>query len=144
MKKCNPFHQKASSVVPEENTVCLNKQQTVVVQSVSCIQLFVTHGLQHARLPCPSPSPRVCSNPCPLNLWCHPMFHPSPLPSPYVFHLSQHQGLFQCIIFTWDGKSIGASASDFQMNIRVDFFRAWLVWLPCNPRDSQVFSSTTI
>ena len=30
------------------------------------------HGLQHARLPCPSPSPRVCSNPCPLSWWCHP------------------------------------------------------------------------
>ena len=30
------------------------------------------HGLQHARLPCPSPSPRVCSNSCPLSRWCHP------------------------------------------------------------------------
>ena len=30
------------------------------------------HGLQHTRLPCPSPSPRVCSNSCPLNRWCHP------------------------------------------------------------------------
>ena len=30
------------------------------------------HGLQHTRLPCPSPSPRVCSNSCPLNQWCHP------------------------------------------------------------------------
>ena len=30
------------------------------------------HGLQHARLPCPLPSPRVCSNSCPLSQWCHP------------------------------------------------------------------------
>ena len=30
------------------------------------------HGLQHARLPCPSPSPGVCSNSCPLSRWCHP------------------------------------------------------------------------
>ena len=30
------------------------------------------HGLQHARLPCPSPSPRVCSNSCPLSQWCYP------------------------------------------------------------------------
>ena len=30
------------------------------------------HGLQHARFPCPSPSPRVCSNSCPLSQWCHP------------------------------------------------------------------------
>ena len=30
------------------------------------------HGLQHARLPCPSPSPKICSNSCPLSQWCHP------------------------------------------------------------------------
>ena len=34
--------------------------------------LFATHGLQQARLPCPSPSPEVCSNSCPLSWWCHP------------------------------------------------------------------------
>ena len=35
-------------------------------------RLFTTHGLQHARLPCPPPSPRACSNSCPLSRWCHP------------------------------------------------------------------------
>ena len=44
----------------------------VVVQSLSYVWLFAIHGLQHARLPCPSPSPRVCSNSCPLSQWCHP------------------------------------------------------------------------
>ena len=34
------------------------------------------HGLQHARLPCPSPSPEACSNSCPLSQWCHPPSHP--------------------------------------------------------------------
>ena len=34
------------------------------------------HGLQHVRLPCPSPIPRVCSNSCPSNRWCHPTSHP--------------------------------------------------------------------
>ena len=33
------------------------------------------HGLQHARLPCPSPTPRACSNSCPLSQWCHPSNH---------------------------------------------------------------------
>ena len=51
------------------------------------------HGLQHARLPCPSPSPGVCSSSCPLNRdaiqACFPL-----LPSS-AFNLSQHQGLFQ-------------------------------------------------
>ena len=44
----------------------------VVLQSLSPVQLLATHGLQHARLPCPSPSPRVCSNSSPLGRWCQP------------------------------------------------------------------------
>ena len=43
-----------------------------VVQSLSPVWLFATHGLQHARLPCPSPSPGARSNSCPSKLWCHP------------------------------------------------------------------------
>ena len=43
------------------------------------------HGLQHARLPCPSPSPGVCSNSCPLNLWCPLLLLPSFFPSIRVF-----------------------------------------------------------
>ena len=38
----------------------------------SCLTLW-PHGLQHARLPCPSPIPRACSNSCPLSWWCHPV-----------------------------------------------------------------------
>ena len=54
-------------------------------------------GLQHIRLPCPSPSPRVCSNSCPLNPWCHPTISSSVFPFPPAFNLSQHQGLFQWV-----------------------------------------------
>ena len=39
-----------------------------------------THGLQHTRLPFPSPSPRACSNPCPLSQWCHPTISSSVVP----------------------------------------------------------------
>ena len=39
-----------------------------------------SHGLQHARLPCPSPSPRVCSDSCPLSRWCHPTISSSAAP----------------------------------------------------------------
>ena len=42
-----------------------------VVQGLSCVQLW-PHGLQHASLPCPSLSPRACSNSCPWSQWCHP------------------------------------------------------------------------
>ena len=53
------------------------------------------HGLMHTRLPCPSPTPRVYSDSCPLSRWCHPTSHPLLSPSPPAFNISQHQGLFQ-------------------------------------------------
>ena len=49
------------------------------------------HGLQHSRPPCPSPSPGVYPNSCPLNLWCHPPSYPLSSPSPPVLNLSQHR-----------------------------------------------------
>ena len=52
------------------------------------------HGLQHTRLPCSSPTPRACSNSCPLSWWCHPTISYSVVPSP-ALNLSRHQGLFQ-------------------------------------------------
>ena len=61
----------------------------------SCLTLRL-HGLQHASPPCPSPTPGVCSNSCPLSLWRYP-FHPLLSPSPPAFNLSQHQGLFQWV-----------------------------------------------
>ena len=55
------------------------------------------HELQHARPPCPSPTPRVHPNPCPLSQWCHPLSHPLLSPSPPALSLSQHQGLLQWV-----------------------------------------------
>ena len=45
------------------------------------------HGLQHARLPCPSPTPGVYSNSCPLSRWCHPTISSSVSPSPLAYNL---------------------------------------------------------
>ena len=76
------------------------------------------HGLQHPRLPCPSPSPRVCSSSCPLSWWCHPTISSCVTPSPSL-NRSQHQGLFQ-----WVGslhhvaQSIRASASVLPVTIQ--------------------------
>ena len=68
------------------------KAALVVVQSLGCVRLFATHGPQHARLPCLSSSPGVCSNSCPLTQWCfltissHPLLLlPSFFPSIRVF-----------------------------------------------------------
>ena len=55
---------------------------------------FWSHGLQHARPPCPSPSPRACSNWCPLSQCCRPTISSSVIPFSSSFNLFQHQGLF--------------------------------------------------
>ena len=58
--------------------------------------LLWPHELQHSSCACPSPSPWVCSNSCPLSRWCHPALSPSVAPSS-ALSLSQHQGLFQWV-----------------------------------------------
>ena len=58
---------------------------------------------------CPSLSPGVCSNSCPLSWWCHPTYLPLLPLSPCALSLSQHQGLFQCLASS--GQSIGTSTS---------------------------------
>ena len=55
------------------------------------------HGLQHARLPCPPTSPKACSNSGPLSRYAIQPSHLLSSPSP-AFNLSQHQGLFQCVL----------------------------------------------
>ena len=53
------------------------------------------HGLQHARLPCPSPTPRVYPKSCPSSQWCHPTILASVTPFSSRLQSFQHQGLFQ-------------------------------------------------
>ena len=65
------------------------------------------HGLQHARLPCPSLSPRDGSDSCPLSGDAIQLSHPLPPPSPFALNLSQHQGLFQSQLFASDDQNIG-------------------------------------
>ena len=55
------------------------------------------HGLQHARLPCPSPTPGACSNSCPLRQWCHPTISSSVKPFSSCLWFFQHQGLFKWV-----------------------------------------------
>ena len=55
------------------------------------------HGLQHARPPCPSPTPGVYSDSNPLSQWCHPTISSSVIPFSSAFNLSQHQGLFKWV-----------------------------------------------
>ena len=105
-----------------------------------------SHG--HTRLPCPSLSPRVCLNSCPLNWWCHPTILPSHLlspPSPPAFNLSRHQGLFQWISSSYQIAKVlelQLQHQSFQWIFRTDFLKDGLIGSPCSPRDSQESSPT--
>ena len=71
-----------------------------------------SHGLQHSRLPCPSPTPGAYSNACPLSWWCHPTISSSVVPFSSCFQSFPASESFQTTpFFTSDGQSIGASAS---------------------------------
>ena len=70
------------------------------------------HGLQHARLPCPSPSPRVCPNSCPLNWWCHPTISSSVALFSFCLQSYPGSGSFPVNwLFASGSQRIGASAS---------------------------------
>jgi len=63
------------------------------------------HGLQHARLPCPSPTPRVYPNSCPLSQWCHPTISSSVVPLSSCLQSFQASGSFlMSQLFTSGGK----------------------------------------
>ena len=74
----------------------IEQSALVVVQSLSCVWFFATPRPQHARLPCPSPSPGVCSNSYPFVDDAIQPSHPLSPPSP-TLNLTQHQGLFQWV-----------------------------------------------
>ena len=90
------------------------------------------HGLQHARFPCPSPTPRVYSNSCPLSQWCHPTISSSVVPFSSCSQSFPASGSLQMSqFFTSDGQSIGVSASTsvLPMNIQ-DWFPLGLIgWI---------------
>ena len=127
----------------------MNKQSScyvsVVVQSLSCVWLSGTHGLQHTRLSSPSLSPEVCSNSCPLGRWCYPTISSTvSLPSAPAFSLSRIR-FFSKETALCHRIRASASASVFPMNIQ-----SWFpLGLTCvisllSKGLSKVFSSTTI
>ena len=103
------------------------------------------HGPQHARLPCPSPAPRVYPNSCPLSQWCHPTISYSVIPFSSRLQSFPESGPFPMSqFFASGGQSIGvsASASVLPMNIQGWFPLGWTVWMDCCPMDSQESSPT--
>ena len=106
------------------------------------------HGLQHARPPCPTPTPGVYSNSCPLSQWCHPTISSSVVPfssclqsfpTSWSFPMSQ--------FFASDSQNIGisASASVLPVNTQHWFPLGWTEWISLQSKGlSRVFSNTTV
>ena len=91
-----------------------------------------SHGLQHTRLLCPSPTPRACSNSCPLSWWYHPTISFSIIPFSSCLQSFPASGSFPMSqLFASGGKNIGvsASASVLSMNIRDWLPLGWIGWI---------------
>ena len=105
------------------------------------------HEVQHARPPCPSPTPRVHPNPYPLSWWCHPTISSSVVPfsCPQSFLAS---GSFQMSqLFVSGGQSIGVSASTSVLPVNTQDWSPlwWTSWISSQSKGfSRVFSNTTV
>ena len=118
------------------------------VQSLSHVDSLRPHESQHARPPCPSPTPRVYPHSCPSSWWYHPAISssvipfsscPQSLPASGSFPMSQ--------LFAWGGQSIrvSASASVLPMNTQDWSPSEWTDWISLQSKGlSRVFSNTTV
>ena len=102
------------------------------------------HGLQHARLPCPSQTSRTCSNSCPLSQWCHPTTSSSVIPFSCLQSFPASVSSNESTVWI-RGPNIGSSASVLSMSIQ-DWFPLSLTGLISLQSKglSKVFSNTTI
>ena len=105
------------------------------------------HGLQHTRLPCPSPTPGACSNSCPSSWWWHPTISSSVVPFSPLQSFSASGSFQMSQFFASGGQSIGvsASASVLLMNIH-NWFPLGLTGLISllSKGLSRVFSNTIV
>ena len=107
---------------------------------------FRPRGLQHARLPYPSPTPRAYSNSCPSRWWCLPTILCSVIPFSSCLQSLPTSGSFPMSrFFTSGGQSIGVSASVLPRNIQDWFPLGWTGWISLQSKGlSRVFSNTTV
>ena len=136
-----------------EELQCLSVDSSFLFSSVqfSCSVMsnsLQAHEPQHTRPPCPSPTPGVYPNPCPLSRWCHLTIYSSVTPfcsCPQSFPAS---GSFQMSqLFTSGGQSTGVSASTSVLPINTQDWSplGWTGWISSQSRGlSRVFSNTTV
>ena len=130
-----------------DNWGYLNNEWSYSVQ-FSCSVVSHTlrpHGLQHARLPCPWPTARACSNSCPLRQWCQPTISSPVIPFSSCLQPFPTSGSFQMSQFLDQVAKVlefQLQHQSFQWIFRTDFLKDGLVGSPCSPRDSQESSPT--
>ena len=102
----------------------------------------------HTRLPCPSPTPRACSNSCPPSRWCHPTILSSVFPfSSCLQSFPPSESFPMSQFFTSGGQSIGASTSVSVLPTKVQDWSpsGWTGWISLQSQGlSRVFSKTTV
>ena len=120
------------------------------VQSLSPVMSdsLQPHETQHARPPCPSTTPRVHPNLCPLSRWCHPTISSSVVPFSSCLQSLPGSGSFPMSqLFAWGGQSIGDSAlASFLPKNTQDWSPSeWTGWISLQSKGlSRVFSNTTV
>ena len=118
-----------------------------MLSSRSVVSDSATRGLQHARPPCPSPTPRACSNSCALSWWCHPTISSSVVPFSSHLQSFPESGSFPVSqFFASGGQNIGVSASASVLPVHIqDWFPlGWTDLISLQSKGlSRVFSNTT-
>ena len=123
----SPWHHKELDTTERLSTASVQFQFGCWVVSNS----LQPHGLQHTRPPCPSPTPRVYSNSCPLSRWCHPTISSSVIP-------------FSSCLQSFPASG-SASASILPMNIQDWFPLGWTGWISLQSKGlSRAFSNITV
>ena len=105
------------------------------------------HGLQHPRLPCPSPTPGPCSDSCLLSRWCHPTISSSVGPFSHLQSFPASESFPMSQFFASGGQSTGvaALASVLPMKIKDWFLLGLTGWISLLPKGlSRVFFNTTV
>ena len=106
------------------------------------------HKLQHARPPCPSPTPGIHLNPCPLSWWCHPTISSSVVPFSSCPQSFPASGAFQMSqLFAWGGQSTRVSASTLVLPKNTHEWSplGWTGLISLQSKGlSRVFSNTTV
>ena len=134
-------------LIMEKNQIPHIVNVTYCSVTQSCMTLCDFKGLQHARLPCFSPSPRACSNSYSLSQWCHPIISSFVIPFSSCLQSFPGSGSFlMSQLFASGGQSIGASASASVLSVNIQRLLPLGLtgWIALYSKGlSRVFSNTT-